>query len=209
MTTNVHERFTTEVEGPRFGTHKLATKLHADTKGKSFSVGAALSGFELSCECQRRMKVVAGTGAVIVTKFGLSMSPKLFHGDEQILNVLSGVLCKTERGNVIVSPPVMIEKRMQVANGQQRQIVIHLPAPSNDSVWFLREADRLYFIEVELINNEAETVNVNAFVSFDESGGNDEGGKDDGSADGTDNEADQKPKAKQPELVESVEPIKS
>lgn len=35
VTTNVHKGFTTEVEGPRFGTHELATKLHEDTKGES------------------------------------------------------------------------------------------------------------------------------------------------------------------------------
>ena len=61
-------------------------------------------------------------------------------------------------------------------------------------------------MEVELIDDEAETVNATAIVSDDESGGNKEGGKDDGSADGGDNggddDTDLKPKAKNREPVD-------
>ena len=61
-------------------------------------------------------------------------------------------------------------------------------------------------MEVELIDDEAETVNATAIVSDDESGGNEEGGKDDGSADGGDNgggdATDLKPKAKKREPVD-------
>ena len=107
--------------------------------------------------------------------------------------------------NDLVSLTVLIdEKGCKVLKVDEYETEIKLPAPSTDTMRFLREDDGLYYMEVELIDDEAETVNATAIVSDDESGGNEEGGKDDGSADGGDNggDDDTDPKAKNREPVD-------